>query len=137
MVANNFHSSLQLNMNWSICIICHKEDDSELRCPLNKSSCNAREIYDTFLKNLSEFRNLGKLPIQIVLPGNVTSDDLFSNKAIGIMASCLPSKSYRLTTGLCKNETKKDRKSKRNENKKDSASNIVSLIFYYVTKMVT
>ena len=124
-------------MNWSTCIICQKEDHSELRCPLNKSSCNAREIYDTFLKNLPEFRNLGKLPIQIVLPGNVTSDDLFSNKAIGIMASCLPSKSYRLTTGLCKNETKKDRKSKRNENKKDSASNIVNLIVYYVTKMVT
>ena len=61
-------------MDWSICIISQKEDDSELRSPLNKFSCNAREIYDKFLKNLSEFRNLGKLPIQIVLPENVTSD---------------------------------------------------------------
>ena len=39
-----FYSFFQLNMDWSISIICQKEDDSELQCPLNKSSCNAREI---------------------------------------------------------------------------------------------
>ena len=124
-------------MNWSTCIICQKEDHSELRCPLNKSSCNAREIYDTFLKNLPEFRNLGKLPIQIVLPGNVTSDDLFSNKAIGIMASCLPSQTYRLTTGRVKTSLKKTEIQNETKIKKDSASNIVSLIVYYVANMLT
>ena len=104
-------------MNWSTCLICQKEDHSELRCPLNKSSCNAREIYDT-LKNLSEFRNLGKLPIQIVLPGNVISDDLFSNKAIGIMAHACHQKLTdsqldRVKTRLKKTENQNETKIKK------------------------
>ena len=48
-------------------------------------SCNTHEIYDKFPEDLFESWNLGKLTIQIVLPENSTSDDLFLIKQASIM----------------------------------------------------
>ena len=59
-----FYSLFQLKMDWSICIICQKED-SELGYPINESSVILVKYMLKFLKNLFEFWNLGKLTINL------------------------------------------------------------------------
>ena len=68
-------------MDWKKCIVCQEEKSETVRCPKNRANSNPLAIYDTFLTNVSEFRNLDALPIDLVLPQDVTKEELLSNDA--------------------------------------------------------
>ena len=61
-------------MDWDICLICREETGENLRCPLDRKNCDARNVYQTFLQNVEEFRNLEALPVDLSFEPEWTAD---------------------------------------------------------------
>ena len=52
-------------MDWNLCLICKEETGEKLRCPIDRKNSDARDVYQTFLQNVDEFRTLGALPVNL------------------------------------------------------------------------
>ena len=52
------------DIDWTLCIICQRETNEELRCPFR----DHLEVYSAFVKNVREYRRIESLPAQIHLP---------------------------------------------------------------------
>jgi len=67
-------------MNWDACIICCGSE-GDLRCPASSLQNNGLEIYQKFLKNVSEFKQLDSLPAEVKFQDNCTAEQFFENNA--------------------------------------------------------
>ena len=52
-----------------------------MRCPLCHRNCDARNVYQTFLQNVEEFRNLEALPVDLSFGPEFTADLFLDEKA--------------------------------------------------------
>lgn len=68
-------------MDWSLCIICQKVEEETLSCPLNRQNHDAQSVYQTFLKNVEEFKKIGALPVAVDYGSEGTPENFVSNKA--------------------------------------------------------
>ena len=51
-------------MDWTLCIICQQKTPEALKCPLNAwGRGDKSKVYASFLTNVSEFKQLNKLPM--------------------------------------------------------------------------
>ena len=51
-------------MDWRQCIICSKKG-GDLKCPAKSLQNNGLEVYEKFLNNVAEFKQLGHLPVEV------------------------------------------------------------------------
>lgn len=63
-------------MEWNACIICGSAE-GELKCPAERlregvSSGEATDSYESFIKNVAEFREKDKLPVDVKIPVTTT-----------------------------------------------------------------
>ena len=69
------------DFNWEKCIKCQKETDEQLRCP-TKAYSFVKTVYESFLRNVDEFKRLNALPAVVCLDvGSATVDDLVKNES--------------------------------------------------------
>ena len=52
------------DIDWTLCIICQRETNEELRCPFR----DHLEVYSAFVKDVGEFRRIDSLPAQVHFP---------------------------------------------------------------------
>jgi hypothetical protein len=72
-----------MEVNWNLCIICQEEKHEALRCPLDASGSSAAQkslAYQSFLNNVSKFRDICMLPAEIKVVNNV--EQLVDNRAL-------------------------------------------------------
>jgi hypothetical protein len=67
-------------MDWSICVIC-SECGPALKCPADSYANNASEVYATFLKHVSAFKQLNALPVNVDFRENGSVHQFMENKA--------------------------------------------------------
>ena len=60
-------------MNWEFCLICQaKEKPEPLKCPLDSLQDGADiDAYQSFLKNVVEFRQIDSLPVELKLKEDI------------------------------------------------------------------
>ena len=69
------------DFNWEKCIICPKETHEQLRCPTKAYSFD-KTVYESFLRNVDEFKRLNALPAVVCLDvDSATVDDLVKNES--------------------------------------------------------
>lgn len=70
-------------IEWNLCIICQRVSSEELRCP-NKfaSDRSPAAIYNAFLENVEEFKNLNALPVKVDYGKQGTSETFVQNNAL-------------------------------------------------------
>ena len=52
-------------MDWTSCVICHKNIAESLCCPSNRPGLDTIRVYEDFLANVEEFRQLDALPVNV------------------------------------------------------------------------
>ena len=70
-------------MDWNICLICRKDTGENLRCPLDRRNCDSRNVFQTFLQNVEEFRNLEALPVDLSFGPEFTADFILMKEQSG------------------------------------------------------
>ena len=95
-------------MDWNICLICREDTGENLRCPLDHRNCEVRNVYQTFLQNLEEFRNLEALPVDLNFGPEFTADFLLEKEQNG-------------TTPATKNLLLRDSSGQKTEKRKQEA----------------
>ena len=69
-------------MDWSKCIICGKAGaGDDLRCPLDSLQNNGPLVYSNFLEVVKKFSEIGAIPVNIQISGDMTPEELIENKA--------------------------------------------------------
>ena len=69
-------------MDWTQCVVCQQATHEPLRCPLKAGRPEDRsEAYSSFLKNVSEFRELNQLPVSLSFGEDIDVDQFMRNKA--------------------------------------------------------
>ena len=55
-------------IDWKLCITCQKASAEELRCPSHNPTpaYNPLDTYNTFVRNIQEFKGLNSLSVQMV-----------------------------------------------------------------------
>ena len=74
-------------MNLNICLICREDTCKNLRWSFYRRNCDARPVYQTFLQNVEEFRNLEALPVVLNF-GPEFAADFFLDKRANWHYSC-------------------------------------------------
>ena len=101
---------LNMEIDWSLCIICQEKNSETLKCPLDnpaqKRNKSELEAYEAFLKNVEKFRAIGALPL-IVTFGNDQSSENFAFHRTSWHKSCL-AKFNNCKLERAKNKRKKD-----------------------------
>ena len=70
-----------MSLNWDLSVICQNTTRESLRCPMKAQSLDTN-IYNTFLSNVTHFKNLSSLPVELKFNMETTTvDDLVSNSA--------------------------------------------------------
>lgn len=107
----------ELNMDWSICVICKNiKDSSHLSCPKNCQSRNAVAVYKDFLDNVREFKELGALPVEVDF-GEQGTPECFAENNASWHRSC------HQKFNRCKLERERTKKRKKEEsNEADSST---------------
>ena len=77
---------LQNNMeiDWSLCVICQKKTSEVLECPLEnpvQTAVGKLEAYTTFLKNVEELRNIDALPLIVKFGCEETTENFIFHRA--------------------------------------------------------
>ena len=79
-----------MSLNWDLCIICQCTTREALRCPMKSHSFDSN-VYGNFLTNVTHFKDLNSLPVELKFnTDTTTTDGLIKNNAK--MASVLPLK---------------------------------------------
>ena len=71
-------------MDWNLCPICKEETGEKLRCPTDRKNSDARDVHQTFLQNVDEFRTLGALPVNLESPSVYNVETFIEKKQNGI-----------------------------------------------------
>ena len=70
------------SMDWSKCIICGKAGaGDDLRCPLDSLQNNGPLVYSNLLEVVKKFSEIGAIPVNIQISGDMTPGELVENKA--------------------------------------------------------
>ena len=69
-------------MDWTQCVVCQQATHEPLRCPLKAGRPGHKsEAYSSFLKNVSEFRELNQLPVPLGFGEDINVDQFMRNQA--------------------------------------------------------
>ena len=69
-------------MDWTLCVVCQQASHEPLRCPLKAGRPGHKsEAYSSFLKNVSEFRELNQLPVPLGFGEDINVDQFMRNQA--------------------------------------------------------
>ena len=64
-------------MDWTLCIICQKSTHEAVRCPLNATdNSDKSKVYASFRTNVSEFKRLNQIPVQLSFGEDITVEAL-------------------------------------------------------------
>ena len=66
-------------MDWTQCVVCQQATHEPLRCPLKAGRPGHK--YSSFLKNVSEIRELNQLPVPLGFGEDINVDQFMSNQA--------------------------------------------------------
>ena len=70
-----------MSLNWDLCIICQCSTHEALRCPMKSHSFDSN-VYSNFLTNVTHFKDLNSLPVELKFnTDTTTTDDLIKNNA--------------------------------------------------------
>ena len=72
-----------MEFNWNLCVICQKEINGPLRCPLSNpiTSSDKTYAYDSFLSNVNRFRAINSLLTELKFGTDETVDNFVSHRA--------------------------------------------------------
>ena len=72
-----------MDIDWDRCIICQKITKETLKCPLQSpgTSRDKTKAYETFLDNVTQFRELNLLPTEVFFERNETAENFAAHSA--------------------------------------------------------
>ena len=68
MAAYCFGNVTNVQMNWSLCIICQEDTQDALKCPVLSPALSRGDkgvAYESFLANVKSFRDIDALPTKL------------------------------------------------------------------------
>ena len=67
-------------MDWEACIICG-DNYGKLKCPSKTLQGNGLSIYEDFINNVNDFKEIDLLPVTVKIDDDTNAHNLFDNNA--------------------------------------------------------